>query len=215
MILWKKKRSESAGDEDKNTVQMQEEHKDEQETDTLDAPDEKSPEKPAKKKKPTLLSEFVLLLFKIILIVAAVVALFTFVFGFHRVGSSGMEPRIRGNDVIFYYRLATSYSQSDVVVVNYEGTMMLGRIIASGGDEVDIDDKGLKINGSYQSERHYVKGETTQVEGGVDFPLTVPEGSYFILGDSREEAIDSRIYGCVPEENIYGTVIVQMRRADF
>lgn len=206
-MLRKKKRVEAATDDVKDAVEKREESKSAQETGTSAA----SP----KKKKPSVLSEFLLLIFKIILIVAAVVALFMFVFGFHRVGSSGMEPRIRGNDVIFYYRLPSDYAQSDVVVVNYEGTTMLGRIIASGGDEADIDDKGLKVNGSYQSENHYVKGETTQVEGGVDFPLTVPEGSYFILGDSREDAIDSRIYGCVPEGDIYGTVIIQMRRADF
>lgn len=204
-MLRKKKRSERITGEEANIVEVSAKQKGKQE---IDVPATVA-------KKPSLLNEFVLLLFKIILIVAAAVALFMFVFGVHRVSSSGMEPRIRGNDVVFYYRLPTSYSQGDVVVVHYEGTTMLGRIVASGGDEVDIDDKGLKINGHYQSESHYVKGETTQVDGGVDFPLIVPEGSYFILGDSREEAIDSRIYGCVPEGNIYGTIIVQMRRADF
>ncbi|MBR5950945.1 MAG: signal peptidase I [Actinomycetaceae bacterium] len=201
-MVWKKKSSIDAKGTEEVSPQDEVKH-------------EKVSAQKAEKKKPSLLNDFVLLVFKIILIVAAVASLFLFVFGFHRVNSSGMEPRIRGNDVIFYYRLPASYSQSDVVVVNYEGATMLGRIIASEGDEVDIDDKGLKVNGNYQAEGQYVKGETTQVEGGVDFPLTVPENSYFILGDSREDAIDSRIYGCVSEGDIYGTVIIQMRRADF
>ena len=175
---------------------------------------ESAPTKAGKKKIP-LWQELALLLFKLLLIVAVVGALFVFVFGVHRVDSTGMEPRFRGNDIVFYYRIVPEYSQSDVVVVNYKGKDYLGRIVASGGDVVEIDEQGLKVNGSYQSEGQYTTGKTQPLVDGVTFPLTVPEGSYFILGDNREEATDSRIYGAVPQDNIYGSSIIQIRRSDF
>ena len=70
---------------------------------------------------------------------------------------------------------------------------------------------GLLINGSLQQEQEiYQKTERYQ-EGG-EFPLTVPEGQVFVLGDSRSGATDSRIYGSVEIEDTLGKVMTVIRR---
>ena len=87
-------------------------------------------------------------------------------------------------------------------------------MVAQGGDTVNIDSQGLIVNGAHQQEQGIVD-ETTQVADGVTFPLTVPEGSVFLLGDNRDEAVDSRIVGCVPAEQTLGKVIGLFRRRGF
>lgn len=78
--------------------------------------------------------------------------------------------------------------------------------MATEGEEVDIDSKGLKIDGRYTSSEK-VSSETTQVKDGVTFPLKVLEGQVFVLGDNRPNAIDSRIIGCIDIDKTEGRVI--------
>ena len=165
-------------------------------------------------RQPTLAHDVLALVLKIALIVAAAFALFGFVFGVYRVGDVGMSPGVKDGDLVMYYRLDRSFAAGEVVVLNYEGAPTAARIIAVGGDEVNIDSQGLRVNGSYQQERD-IREETTQVAGGVTFPLTVPEGSVFLIGDNRTGAVDSRIYGCVLEQDILGKVMAQFRRRGF
>ena len=151
------------------------------------------------------------LLLKVVFIAVAIAAVFTFVFGAYRVTDTSMNPSIKDGDLVLYYRLHTKLHAQDVVVLNYEGATTAGRIVAVGGDKVDITSDGLMVNGSHQVEQGITQ-ETTQVSGGVTFPLTVPTGSVFVLGDNRGTAVDSRIFGCVPEHNIYGQVMGLFRR---
>ena len=92
--------------------------------------------------------------------------------------------------------------------------MIAGRVVALEGDTVNIDSQGLIVNGAYQQEQG-ITDETTQVADGVTFPLTVPDGAIFVLGDNREEATDSRIVGCIPKDQTFGTVIGLFRRRGF
>ncbi|MBP3222442.1 MAG: signal peptidase I [Actinomycetaceae bacterium] len=168
------------------------------------------------KEQIPLWKELLLLVIKIGLVIAVLAAIFTFIFGLHKADDTGMEPHINAGDVIVYYRLGAKYEQNAVVLVNYEGKMLAGRVIAKGGDTVDIDEKGLIVNGSYQQDKDYTFGkETTQIVDGVTFPLTVPEGQLFLLGDNRTEAIDSRMYGCIAQDHVYGEVVLQLRRHSF
>ena len=57
--------------------------------------------------------------------------------------------------------------------------------------------------------------ETLPYTEGISFPLTVGEDEYFVLGDNRTNAHDSRIYGTVSKEEIKGTVITLLRHRGF
>lgn len=165
-------------------------------------------------KPPSLLHDLLMLLVKIALIVVAALVLFTFVFGLYRVSDDYMQPSIKDGDLIMFYRLDRTFVASEVLVLEYNDRVTCGRVIAVAGDEVNIDSEGLLVNGSYQQEQGIID-ETTQVADGVTFPLTVPENCVFLLGDHRTSAVDSRIYGCVPEEDIWGKVMGQFRRRGF
>ncbi|MDO4537167.1 MAG: signal peptidase I [Coriobacteriales bacterium] len=164
--------------------------------------------------KRTFAQDLLELVVKAGIVAAAAFTLFTFVFGLYRVGDLSMMPALHDADLVFFYRLDKHYTASQLAVFENEGKLTCGRVVAVGGDEVNIDSRGLLVNGAYQQEPNITK-DTTQVAGGVTFPLTVPAGSVFVLGDNRTGAIDSRIVGCIPTDDTLGMVVGIFRRRAF
>ena len=174
----------------------------------------KGGKKPPKKKKTGMalvLRDLTGLLIKIGLILLVVVLAFTFLFGAFRNADPGMLPAIKDGDLVFYYRLDKYYHSGDVVAAKYNGRTITLRVAAVAGDVVDVTENGLYINGSLQYEST-VYEKTYRFEEGVDFPLTVREGEVFVLGDAREHAADSRVFGPVKISDTMGKVMAIFRR---
>ncbi len=162
--------------------------------------------------QPSLLKDFLSLILKIAVIGLIFMLLFTFLFGFIRYGEPSMAPAIKDGDIVLFYRYNSSgYLPSDAIVLEFGGVTQVRRVIATAGDVVDIIDGALLINGAYQQEPSIYQ-QTNRYAEGVDFPLTVPEGSVFVLADSREGATDSRVYGCVSISDTLGKVMAVIRR---
>lgn len=142
------------------------------------------------------------------------VLLSLFVFGIYRNRDADMYPAVKDGDLLIYYRLDKDYTVSDCIVLTYDGTAQIRRVIAVAGDTVDITEQGLIINGQVQWET-YVYEETQRYTEGVDFPITLKDGQVFVLGDARAGAVDSRIYGAVNVSDTKGKVMLLLRRRDF
>ena len=159
--------------------------------------------------------ELIILAAKVFAIVLAAILLFTFVYGALRCQDPHMSPAIKDGDLVIFYRFAKkTYMPRDLVVVKYGGNKEIRRIVALGGDVVDITDNGLVINGALQQEPD-IRSPTYSFEEGVQFPLTVPKGEYFLLADEREGAVDGRIYGTVRQDDLAGKVMTLIRRRHF
>lgn len=155
---------------------------------------------------------------KLLLIALVFYLIFTFIFGFQVVYNDDMFPKMVPSDLIIYYRLDRNFYAGDVVVVGKNDTNYTLRIVAGGGDEVDISKEGqLIVNGSYQAETNifYQTGEYDQTEVEVKFPMKVKENQVFVLGDMRKGAKDSRYFGPVKKEEIKGKVFALYRRSRF
>ncbi|MCL2146527.1 MAG: signal peptidase I [Synergistaceae bacterium] len=153
-----------------------------------------------------------LLFLKIASIILVFVLLFTFLFGIVRFQEPSMDPAIKDGDLVIFYRYTKSgYLPQDVIALDYNGKRQVRRVVATAGDEVDITDEGLMINGAVQQEPSIFQ-QTERYQEGVSFPLTVPEGEVFVLGDSRTGITDSRIYGSVRIEDTLGKVMTVIRR---
>jgi len=163
------------------------------------------------KQRPSLLSEVLFLIGKILLIVIFIVLLGTLLFKGMRNTETGMLPAIKHGDLVLCYRLDKNYIFSDVIALKYEGEEQLRRVVAVAGDTVDITEDGLLINGGLQQESE-VLGDTLAYSDGIGFPVTVGEGQVFVLGDNREQALDSRWYGLVEIEDTYGKAMLILRR---
>jgi signal peptidase I len=149
---------------------------------------------------------------KVACIALAFTLLFTFLFGLIRCREPSMAPAVKDGDLVLFYRYTKSgYLPQDALVLRQGGRSQVRRVVATAGDTVDITEDGLVVNGALQQEPGIYQ-KTERYQEGVDFPLTVPEGQVFVLGDSREGAADSRLYGCVKIKDTLGKVTAVIRR---
>lgn len=152
---------------------------------------------------------FVLQALALILIVYV---LFAHLIGVMSMPNADMYPRLDAGDLLLYYRLDKDPKAQDIVVLEKNGTRYVGRVIAAGGDTVEITDDGMvRVNG-YAMQESNIFYETYPLEGFTEYPLTLEADECFILVDQRKGAEDSRFYGPVEYGELKGTVLSVMRR---
>ena len=130
--------------------------------------------------------------------VLAAVLLFTCLGRLTRVDGESMNNTLQHGEMMLVWSLGYQPQQGDIVVVNKTTAEFLGgkaivkRVIATEGQTVDIDfvTGTVYVDGEALQEDYI--NEPTYVEEGTEFPLTVPEGSIFVMGDNRNHSSDSR-----------------------
>ena len=134
---------------------------------------------------------------------------FTQVFLIVVASGTDMFPAILDGDVLLGYRLEPEYRKDDVVLARVDGAVVVGRVVARGGDSVNITPEGsLFVNGTEQ------KGEIPfyTCPGEASFPLTVPQNCVYLLGDNRTNTVDSRSFGPVAETDVLAKVVSIFRK---
>ena len=144
----------------------------------------------------------------VLVIVVLLVLAYEFIIGFGTVSGHSMEPSVPSGSFIVYSRLYRNYARGDIIGVKMpNGELLVKRIIALGGDEVDIRDGEVFVNGESESTA-YVHEGTLPKKQSVEYPMTVDSDKVFILGDNREASVDSRTYGLFSTTQICGKVIL-------
>lgn len=148
-------------------------------------------------------------LIEVILIVAAAFVLALLIQHFivkpFRIPSVSMEPTLRIGDRVLINRLGhrfSSPSRGDVVVFKSPqlgGQDLIKRVVAVGGDRVEIKEGRLYVNGEAQEEP-YVR----EPMNGDMAELRVPPGCIFVMGDNRNDSADSRVFGPVDIDQVLG-----------
>ena len=150
------------------------------------------------------------------LALAVIISVFLnlFVVQVTEVRQRSMEPTLLQSDRVLVSKVDYRISRpeaGDIVVFNptTDTTIpFVKRIVAVEGDVVELRDGQLYVNGKVARfpEAH---GLTTAQSPQIRYPLTIPAGSFFALGDNREASSDSRSFGPQPDDRIIGKVIVR------
>jgi signal peptidase I len=106
--------------------------------------------------------------------------------------------------------------RGDIVVFIYpedRSKDFIKRLIGLPGDTVEIRDKKIFINGLPWNDTHGVYVDSMILPAAVQprdnfGPVTVPEGSLFVMGDNRDESYDSRYWGFVPMKDVLGKALI-------
>ena len=129
--------------------------------------------------------------------VAAVVMVFTFAVRLIGVEGHSMVPTLQDGDrlLVVGSLLYHDYRYGDIIIArkaSFDAHPIVKRVIATEGQTVDIDFStgAVTVDGVLLDEP-YINALTSREEG-MAFPLTVPEGSLFVMGDNRNESTDSR-----------------------
>lgn len=146
-----------------------------------------------------------------------VVIIFTFIFRIVQVSGSSMVPTLKDQDRIITTNLFYEPTAGDVIVCNSVGLKktIVKRIIGVAGDTIDINfDEGKVYRNGVELKEDYIKELTKRpdYELPVEFPITVPEGTVFVMGDNRNNSRDSRsnVVGCIDTEQIIGKVVMRV-----
>ena len=157
---------------------------------------------------------------KIIGCVVFLYVIFFLIFGLHVEKNNDMLPKICAGDICLYYRIGDEYIGNAAVVYEKNGKESTGRVVAVTGDVINVTEAGtVEINGNqimeseiYYDTTPYDFENSSNANVVVNYPVTLGENEYFILGDYRTASKDSRVYGPIKTDDIKGEVILVLRR---
>ena len=136
-----------------------------------------------------------------IIIVAVVLLVRSFIVTPGLVNGSSMEPTLHNNELVLINKIGLNkgIDRYDIVVVKYENSTIIKRVIGLSYETVEYINDTLYIDGE-------IVNTKVDFEYTKDFKLTAGKNEYIVLGDNRNISKDSRIIGPVKERDIIGKV---------
>lgn len=159
-------------------------------------------------------------------LVLVVTVLNMFVVSFSPISGTSMAPSYSDEEAVVFTHINDGYERGDVVIVNEQSLVdpyLIKRVIGLPGETITIQDNRVFVNDVLLDEAYIdeTKVSTYCVNGSSVCSYTMDVDEYFVLGDNRDGhaltnqpsgySIDSRTFGPVQYENIFGRVIFQFR----
>ena len=135
-----------------------------------------------------------------VIILIIVILLKQYVFTTVKVNGSSMYPTLHDKDVMVLDKLSYRFSdieRFDIVVVDIETTKLIKRVIGLPNETIEYKDNVLYINGKIVEDKY-------RNDDMEDFTYDLGSDEYFVVGDNRDDSIDSRVLGSVGRHQIMG-----------
>lgn len=133
-----------------------------------------------------------------------------------QISAETMVPALLPGDHVIAHKAAYHAAEprrGEVVVYRYpdkDGTLFLHRVIGVPGDRIEVHNQAVSVNDEVLTEPYAQHTDPSSMSGNVRDnlgPITVPPDAYFVLGDNREESVDSRFLGPISKEHIVGRAV--------
>lgn len=171
-----------------------------------------------------------------IIILAPIIALFLthFVFQSYQVDGPSMETTLHNEDRLIVTKTAKTLSKLtgnayipkryEIIIFNFNGSIgdgqvkekqLIKRVVGLPGDRVVVKDGVVTIYNKEHPDGFLVdrEGPEKSVIGntpGNDIDLTIKAGEVYVMGDNRENSLDSRVFGTVPANDIVGKLSLRI-----
>lgn len=147
--------------------------------------------------------------------ILAIMLVFTFGFRFVGVVGPSMQPTLFENDWLAVTSTLKNPEAGDIVIITQPNAFnepIVKRVIATEGQTVDIKDGRVYLDGELLVEKYISPDVVTTREDLDNYPVTVPEGQVFVLGDNRPHSSDSRssAIGLIDNDYIIGKVAFRL-----
>lgn len=152
---------------------------------------------------------------KLIIIIIIILFLMLYVVSVTQVVGSSMSPTLKDEEVLilnkFQYRFF-EIKRGDIVSLDYEDTKyLIKRIIGLPGETVKIVNNQLYINDKIYEEEYLANDLNYDDFSLADLGYSkIPEDMYLVLGDNRENSLDSREIGLIKKEDINGKISLRI-----
>jgi signal peptidase I len=121
-----------------------------------------------------------------------------FFFSIAKVDGDSMQPNFCNNDtVVITYN--GEVATDDVLILENDDSFLIKRVIALPGDKLVVDDSGVYVNDTLV--------ESFLLSNHFEYDGVIPSDFYFVLGDNRDNSLDSRVIGLIEADRILGEVI--------
>lgn len=144
-----------------------------------------------------------------IIILLIIILIRTFIVTLVRVDGNSMVDTLHNGEILLLNKLDNDYKRFDVVVIKYNNERLVKRIIGLPGEQVKYRNNHLYINGK-KVEEEFIKEDTE------NFNITelgynrIPKDYYFVVGDNRDNSLDSRYIGLIKKDQIKGTTSIRL-----
>lgn len=152
---------------------------------------------------------------KLVAVIFVILFLMIYVVSVTQVVGNSMNSTLIDGDVLILSKANYRFfdiKRGDIISLDYEDTKyLIKRVIGLPGDTIEIKDNVLYLNGEVYNEDYLDKGleypDFSLSDLGYD---TIPEDMYLVLGDNRENSLDSREIGLISKDSVNGKIVLRI-----
>lgn len=145
--------------------------------------------------------------YALVIVAAVSILVATLLLPVLQIYGTSMTPTLSESDIVVSVK-GGDIQQGDIIAFYYNNRVLVKRVIATGGQTVNMDQDGnVTVDGVLLDEPYLTEKSAGQSD--LEYPFTVDPQTYFVMGDHRETSVDSRnsLIGCVSPSEVVGHIV--------